>query len=228
MILKAVNVTKEFSRSAESKKFFSAVNEINLILEQGKLSAITGKSGSGKSTLLNIFCGLLKPTAGDIYLDDVKIYDLDDDELSRLRNKNFGVVPQVQSALKSLSVLENILLPCKLYNLTADIDRVKNLMAAAGIENLSDSLPNELSGGELRRMAVVRALILNPAFVCADEPTNDLDDENTEIILKLFRQTADNGAGVLIVSHEAEVTNYADSIFSMKEGFLTEKLKEVN
>ena len=221
MILKAVNVTKEFSRSAESKKIFSAVSETNLTLEQGKLSAITGKSGSGKSTLLNIFCGLLKPTAGDIFLDDVKIYDLDDDELSRLRNKNFGVVPQVQSALKSLSVLENILLPCKLYNLPADLDSVKNLMSVAGIENLADSLPNELSGGELRRMAVVRALILKPAFVFADEPTNDLDEENTEIILKLLRKTADDGAGVLIVSHEAEITNYADFIFEMKSGILS-------
>ena len=221
MILKAVNVTKEFSRSAESKKIFSAVSETNLTLEQGKLSAITGKSGSGKSTLLNIFCGLLKPTAGDIFLDDVKIYDLDDDELSRLRNKNFGVVPQVQSALKSLSVLENILLPCKLYNLPADLDSVKNLMSVAGIENLADSLPNELSGGELRRMAVVRALILKPAFVFADEPTNDLDEENTEIILKLLRKTADDGAGVLIVSHEVEVKNFADFVFEMKSGILS-------
>ena len=221
MILKAVNVTKEFSRSAESKKIFSAVSETNLTLEQGKLSAITGKSGSGKSTLLNIFCGLLKPTAGDIFLDDVKIYDLDDDELSRLRNKNFGVVPQVQSVLKSLSVLENILLPCKLYNLPADLDSVKNLMSVAGIENLADSLPNELSGGELRRMAVVRALILKPAFVFADEPTNDLDEENTEIILKLLRKTADDGAGVLIVSHEVEVKNFADFVFEMKSGILS-------
>ncbi len=211
------SVTKEFSRS--TKKNF-AVEETNLTLEAGKLVVITGRSGSGKSTLLNMIGGLLKPTAGKIFVDDVDLYELDDENLSKFRNKNFGIIPQSHSALKNFTILENILLPANLYDAEVNENFAKKLLTDVGIENLADANPNELSGGELRRMSVARALILNPQIILADEPTGDLDDDNTEIILSILRQCSDSGKIVLLVTHENAAKKFADVVYTMTAGKL--------
>ena len=224
MILKADKVRKEFLRENRSAgtNCFAAVTETDLALESGTLTVLTGRSGSGKSTLLNMLCGLSQPTGGRILLDDTDIYAQTDAALSRLRNEKFGVIPQGQTALHSLTVLENILLPFSLYGKSPDTAYAETLLSRLDISALRDAKPAELSGGELRRMAIARAAVTKPAFLFADEPTGDLDDENTETVFRFLRESADGGASVLIVTHESGAAAYADRRFRMSAGVLTE------
>lgn len=224
IVLQADAVTKSYVRGNSAGCRFDAVKDASLVLEAGKLTEIIGHSGSGKTTLLNMAAGLLAPTSGKILLDGTDLYRLSDKELSRLRNEKIGVVPQGQTALSVLTVLENVLLPYSLYRKDIPSDAVKEakeLLASVGLEKLTDSMPSELSGGELRRMSVVRAMIMKPQVLMADEPTGDLDKENTEIVLKMLRNAADQGTAVLLVTHEEDAGKYADQVCQMEEGILT-------
>lgn len=224
IVLQADAVTKSYVRGKNADCRFDAVKDANLVLEAGKLTEIIGHSGSGKTTLLNMAAGLLAPTSGKILLGGTDLYRLSDKELSRLRNEKIGVVPQGQTALFVLTVLENVLLPYSLYRKDVPADAVseaKELLESVGLERLTDSMPSELSGGELRRMSIVRALIMKPQILMADEPTGDLDKENTEIVLKMLRKAADQGTAVLLVTHEADAEKYADQVCRMEDGKLT-------
>ncbi|MBR1691742.1 MAG: ABC transporter ATP-binding protein [Lachnospiraceae bacterium] len=221
MVLKAEGVSKQFLRETKGTNIFMAVKETDFELPEGMLTVLTGRSGSGKSTFLNILSGLLEPTAGKVLIGDKELYQLDDTERSRLRNRLFGFIPQGQSAIHSLNVLENVLLPLTLYGEgEADQEYAYELLELMGIAELAGSMPSELSGGELRRMAIARALVGKPEVVFADEPTGDLDDENTEIVLKLLKQTAERGTAVLLVTHENDALAYADAIYRMSGGVL--------
>ena len=149
------------------------------------------------------------------------VYSLEDKALSRLRGESFGIIPQGQSALMSLSVRENILAPTLICGGMEQAEEAAGrLMEQTGIAHLANELPGELSGGELRRMAIARALIRSPQVIFADEPTGDLDDENTQSVLKLLRGRADEGCAVLLVTHETDALSYADEIWQMKDGSL--------
>ena len=170
-----------------------------------------------------MLAGILTPTAGHVLLDGSDLYSLRDEELSRLRNERIGLVPQGHTALRALTVLDNVLLPSILYSQDeASTERARELLAAVGLEGLADAVPTELSGGELRRMAIARALLLNPAIVIADEPTAGLDHANATTVLTLLRDAADQGAAVLVVSHEAEAQRFADRSYAMEDGHLRE------
>lgn len=221
MELRAEGVSRRYFRESRGSNVFYAVKETNLVLAAGTLTEITGRSGSGKSTLLHMLAGLLAPTAGRVLLDDADIYALDDEARSRLRNEKLGVVPQGHTGLRSLTVLENVTLPCMMYGEAVPDDKALALLERVGIAHLKNAYPNELSGGEMRRMSIARALIKNPPVLLADEPTGDLDDENTHAVLRLLRQSADEGAAVLLVTHEREAERYADSVYRMNDGILT-------
>lgn len=226
IVLQADAVTKSYVRGKSAGCRFDAVKDANLVLEAGKLTEIIGHSGSGKTTLLNMAAGLLTPTSGKILLDGTDLYRLSDKELSRLRNEKIGVVPQGQTALSVLTVLENVLLPYSLYRKDVPaytVREAKELLSSVGLEKLTDSMPSELSGGELRRMSIVRAMIMKPQVLMADEPTGDLDKENTAIVLKMLRDAADQGTAVLLVTHEADAGKYADQICQMEDGKLSWK-----
>ena len=173
-----------------------------------------------------MLAGLLTPTAGQVLLDGLDLYTLDDGALSRLRNEKIGLVPQSNTALKSLTVLENVLLPAVLYSREAPpVDRARELLTLVGLGDLADERPDALSGGELRRMAIARALLLRPGVLLADEPTAGLDAENTRAVLSLLRQAADGGAAVLLVTHEPEAAAYADRVLVMEAGqIVTDKV----
>ena len=222
MKLRAEQVSRQFFRTTKQSNVFLAVKETSLTLEPGQLVAVTGRSGSGKSTLLNMMAGLLEPTSGKVFLDDTDLYALDDKERSRLRNRSFGIIPQGQTGLSSLTVLENVKLPFLLYGEEASEDRALAMLEEVGIGSLANAYPNELSGGEMRRLAIARALIREPGILLADEPTGDLDDENTKTVLTLLRQAADRGAAVLLVTHEGEALPYADRVYRMNDGILEE------
>jgi len=221
MIIEATGLTKEFARARGGKRLFTAVHPLDIGLEERQLTVVSGHSGSGKSTLANMLAGILTPTAGHVRLDGTDLYSLRDEELSRLRNERIGLVPQGHTALRALTVLDNVLLPSILYSKDeAPAERARELLVAVGLDDLADAAPTELSGGELRRMAIARALLMDPAIVIADEPTAGLDSANATAVLTLLRDAADRAAAVLVVSHEAEAQRFADRSYVMEDGHL--------
>lgn len=224
MILEALGLTKDFPRAGKGSNVFTVVQPIDLTLRAGEMIEITGRSGSGKSTLLNMLAGMLTPTSGKVLLDGADLYALDEGAVAKLRNEKIGLIPQGHTALLSLTVLENVLLPSALYHKDAAPEsRAKELLEKVGLTSLMDSKPNELSGGELRRMAIARAMLMKPGIILADEPTAGLDDENVIAVLELLRGAADDGAAVLLVTHEDEAAQYADRVLTMDGGKLSKK-----
>lgn len=224
MIIEATALTKDFARARGGARVFTAVHPLDLGLDEGELTLVSGHSGSGKSTLLNMLAGMLTPTAGSVRIDDTDLYSLRDEELSRLRNERIGLVPQGHTALRALTVLDNVLLPSVLYNRAeAPAERARELLDNVGLGDLADAKPTELSGGELRRMAIARALLMNPSIILADEPTAGLDSPNAAGVLALLRNAADAGTAVLVVSHEAEASRYAQRCYTMEDGHLSQQ-----
>ena len=221
MELRAEKISKDFLRYSAKNGYFIAVQETDLHLAAGTLTAVTGRSGSGKSTLLNMLGGLMKPVTGRVLLDETDIYALGEAERDALRRCHIGIAPQRLMSLAALTVRENILLPALLTGQeeTAAV-RADVLMERLGIRKLASVTPSELSGGELRRVTIARALVMQPGILLADEPTGDLDEENTQSVLHLLRETADAGTAVLLVTHESDARNYADTCYTMTAGKL--------
>lgn len=218
-MLHAQEISKSFFRKTAGANYFYAVHPISLSLAEGSVTVLTGRSGSGKTTLLNMLSGLLPPSEGKVVLEDTDLYALPDPALSRLRNQKIGVVPQGRSAVDTLTVEENILLPARMYGSPDPAAEAHRWMEALGIAHLADARPRELSGGELRRMAIVRAMAQNPDYLFADEPTGDLDDENTARVLDLFRSAArEQHKAVFIVTHDSEALRIADTLLRMDQG----------
>lgn len=217
MKLEAKGISRSFFRKGENTNIFVAVKPTDFVLEEGKLTEITGRSGCGKTTFSNMLSGLLTPTEGTVLLDDKDLYAMSDKERSRIRCAHFGIIPQGHTGLQSLTVLENVLLPSAMYH--SDVKnaekRARELLSQMNIAALCDVYANELSGGELRRMAVARALINEPEIIIADEPTSDLDDEASGLVLKLLKDHAKKGASVLMITHEKDALKYADNIMEM-------------
>lgn len=239
-VLNLTRVTREFMRR---KHRFSAVNNVSFSLNSGDFVAIVGKSGNGKSTLLNLIAGLLKPTHGSVTVlgKEISAPEFSDGEVSRLRAQNIGFVTQSQTLLPNLTVYDNILLPVQIaksggqkssdqkssdqkskstdvedYYSNHALDFCKRLH----IEDLLWCYPKELSGGEMRRVMIVRALINNPKLLLLDEPTGDLDPEHTLIVVEMLREAANLGAAVLMVTHDSEAARSADCTYTMDAGSL--------
>lgn len=221
MALEIRKLSKTFRRG---EREISVLSEVSLVVAQGEFVHVTGRSGSGKSTLLNLIAGLLTPTQGRIFWNTRNVSGLQDEEASRFRNEEVGYVLQGNAALANLTVWENICLPWQIYPRKGDMEkRARQLLERVGIEHLRDSYPASLSGGEIRRMNIARALINDPGLLLADEPTGDLDQENTEEIMSLFREVADQGTTVIVVTHELDVLHYGDRLLQMENGVLQER-----
>ncbi|EJO22739.1 ABC transporter, ATP-binding protein [Selenomonas sp. FOBRC6] len=221
MELCAEKISQDFLRYSAKDGYFIAVQETDFRLAAGTLTVVTGRSGSGKSTLLHILGGLMKPVTGRVLVDDVDLYTMGEDARTRLRSRCIGIVPQRLMSLAALSVRENILLPALLAGEAEKFaPRADELMEHLGIRKLASVTPSELSGGELRRVTIARALVMQPGILLADEPTGDLDEENTQSVLSLLRETADAGTAVLLVTHEREASAYADTAYTMTAGKL--------
>ena len=224
MIIEATSVSKEFARARGGKRVFTAVHPLDIGLDEGQLTVISGHSGSGKSTLLTMLAGILTPTAGHVRVEGTDLYSLRDEERSCLRNARIGLVPQGNTALRALTVLDNVLLPSVLYSRDEEpAARGRELLTTVGLADLAEAKPTELSGGELRRMAIARALLMEPSIVLADEPTAGLDSANATAVLTLLRDAANAGAAVLVVSHEAEARHFADRSYTMEDGHLRDQ-----
>jgi len=193
--------------------------DFNLAINERSFVGITGKSGAGKSTLLSIIAGLQKPDSGKLLLgiNPVDIFSLNDKELSAFRNQNIGFISQEQSFLENFSVLDNVRLPAficqkKIDDKSAEAvtERALTLLESLGISQLAKSFPRELSGGENHRVLIARALMNDPQIILADEPTDSVDAERTEEIIKIFRRLADDGKTILIASHDKEALKLCD------------------
>lgn len=221
MELRAENISQDFLRDSAREGYIVAVAEMDLCLSSGTVTAVMGRSGSGKSTLLHILGGLLPPVTGKVFVGTTDLYALSEDARAELRSSSLGIVPQQLMSLRALTVRENVLLSALLYGREQGVSaHADALMERLGIAPLAHVYPSELSGGELRRMMIARALAGTPQILLLDEPTGDLDAENTRRVLELVRETADAGTAVLLVTHEREAASYADVCYTMAEGRL--------
>lgn len=218
MLIHIEDISKEYKRNDEK---FYAIDHINLDIKEGEFLVIYGKSGSGKSTFINILAGILKPSDGSVKYDSLKITDGEDKKISEFRNKQIGYIGQGYTLLPNLTVYENISLSAHLYDKKSKEKEIEEVCKRLGIYKLINSYPKDLSGGEKRRVAVARALINEPEVILADEPTGDLDSENTGIVLDLFKELAESGKIVVVVSHDKDAKNYTNLIYQMDKGKLT-------
>jgi lipoprotein-releasing system ATP-binding protein len=219
IILKANNITKSF-RSNE-KVTLQILKSVSLEVEEKKISVIIGASGAGKSTLLHILGGLDKPDSGDVIFNDNNIYNLSDDKLADFRNNNIGFVFQFHHLLPEFTALENIMLPQMINGISekqAGI-RAKDLLNEIGLVDRANHKPAELSGGEQQRVAVGRALANDPELILADEPTGNLDSQNSIILQEIFINLKSKlNKTFIIVTHNKELMNIGDNLFEMKDG----------
>lgn len=214
-MIEAINLNKSF---ITPRGRIAVLKNFSFSIKDGSFIGITGKSGAGKSTLLSIIAGLQKQDSGSLIIDDIELNALDDKELSTFRNQNIGFISQEQSFLENFSVLDNVRLPAfiaknKIDDKTAKeiTARAQQLLESLGIAHLAQNFPSTLSGGENHRVLIARALINNPPIILADEPTDSVDSERTEEIIKIFRSLADEGKTILIASHDAEALKLCDS-----------------
>ena len=219
MMLKAVNIKKNFDLD---KTKLQILKGIDINIQVGEFVTIMGKSGSGKSTLLNILSTLDTPSEGEVYFEDVKIDNLSDDDSSKLRRESFGFVFQLPKMVKNLSILDNILLPSLQYkkDRKSATQAATNLMQKIGIENIADKKISQVSGGQLQRAGICRALINNPKILFADEPTGALDSGTTKDVLNLFSTFHKEGKTIVMVTHDINVAAASQRVLFMKDGLL--------
>lgn len=206
-----------------------AVRGVSLKLQRGEFMVIMGPSGSGKTTLLNIIGTLDKPSSGRALVDGEDITSMSDGQLTKLRRHKIGFVFQFHNLIPVLTALENVELPL----ITAGVkrkesrERALELLRRVGLQDRTDHLPDELSGGEQQRVAIARALANHPRIVLADEPTGDLDTQTGfEVVQLLHNMAKQDGSSVVVVTHDSVVAERADRLVEMRDGRITEKVHE--
>jgi putative ABC transport system ATP-binding protein len=213
------NIRKIYQMGAQQVK---ALNGVNIAFEKGSFWAIMGPSGSGKSTMMNILGCLDRPTSGKYILQDKDVSSLNDDSLSEIRLRYIGFIFQSFNLIPQLTVQRNIELP--LYYLGLDSDksseRAKEMAEKVGLADRLNHRPSELSGGQMQRVAVARALAGDPHIILADEPTGNLDSSTGKQIMELLVELNSEGKTIIMVTHERDIAAYADKRLHMKDGFI--------
>jgi len=217
-MIRCIDVRKVY-RQGESE--IAALDGISLEIPKGAFAVIMGPSGSGKSTLLHLIGGLDRPTRGDLLVDGRLIGQMADDDVTLFRRTKIGFVFQFFNLLPTLTALENVALPLVLDGVArAEADlRAEALLEKVGLHARKHHLPEEMSGGEIQRIAVARALAFNPPLLLADEPTGNLDSKNGDAVLSLLREINKNdGCTIVLVTHSQEAASYGDRRIVLKDG----------
>ena len=215
-ILEVKNLCKTYGKGDTMVK---ALDNVSFSVEKGEFIAIVGPSGSGKSTLLHILGGVDVPTSGNVIIDKTDISQLNETALAIFRRRQIGLVYQFYNLIPILTVEENLTLPLLLDGKKPDAKTVGNLVNQLGLEQRLLHLPNQLSGGQQQRVSIGRALINNPALLLADEPTGNLDSENSREIISLLRRfNKQSNQTVIIITHDERIALSADRVIAIEDG----------
>ena len=218
-ILEIRNLCKVYG-SGETR--VDALSDVSFDVEQGEFVAIVGPSGSGKSTLLHILGGVDVPSSGIVNIAGTDIGKLDETKLAIFRRRNIGLIYQFYNLIPILNVEENMTLPILLDGKKPDTVLLKDLVEKLGLKDRLSHLPNQLSGGQQQRVSIGRALMNHPALILADEPTGNLDSENSrEIILLLRKFNKENNQTVIIITHDEKIALSADRVITIEDGRIT-------
>ena len=215
-ILKVEHVSKVYGEGPTAVK---ALDDISFSVNKGEFVAIIGPSGSGKSTLLHILGGVDYPSSGNVYIDQTNIYDLNETQLAVFRRRQIGLIYQFYNLMPVLNVRENVALPLLLDHRKVDEAQLDELLKTLGLSERVNHLPNELSGGQQKRVSIGRALINYPALVLADEPTGNLDGKNSQEILELLKLSNKKyNQTLIVITHDEKIALQADRIISIEDG----------
>lgn len=224
MKLEVRNITKTIKHE---NTYIEILKGVNIECQSGEIVAIVGNSGSGKSTLLNIMSMIDTCSSGEYFIGETDVFRLSDNEKVDFRAKNIGIVFQQYNLINNLSCYDNVKIPLYVNHTISRKDRdkrIKEKMEMVGMKHRISHLPKTLSGGEQQRVAIARAIINEPQIILADEPTGNVDLENEQQILKIFRDIAKNGKLVIIVTHSQNIMAFADRVYKINNGYL-EKTK---
>lgn len=210
---------------------FNALNEINLTISQGEFVVIVGKSGCGKSTLLNLLTGIDRPTKGEIIVGNVPLHKMNNNELALWRGENAGIVFQFFQLLPNLTILENVMLPMEFAGNYSSYqsrkERAIHLLKQVELFDHINKFPQKLSGGEKQRAAIARSLANNPQLITADEPTGNLDSQNSEMIHNLFNNLSAEGKTIIYVTHEKEIALNYNRKITLADGKIINQVENI-
>lgn len=219
MMISFQDVSRSFNLDGES--LITPVRNLTLTVERGEFTLIIGRSGSGKTSLLNLAAGLIRPSAGKIFIKDSDIWHLTDRQLSLLRARTIGFVFQFPSLIPSLNVIENVILPGS-FSLKGEKEvvyqRASLLLNKVGLEKRIQVYPKQLSAGEQKRVVLARALMNEPEILLADEPTSDLDEKTEQEIMSFLRELHSSGTTILMATHSTGLIPFADRTLRMEGG----------
>ena len=215
-VLEVKELTKKYG---EGESEVIALDHVSFSVERGEFVAIIGASGSGKSTLMNMIGGIDYPTSGSIIIDGNEIQAMSEDELAIFRRRNLGIVYQFYNLIPTLTAEENIALPWKLDGRKENKERLSEIVNMLGLENRAKHLPGQMSGGQQQRVSIGRALINEPAFILADEPTGNLDSKTSREILDILKFTNQKyKQTILLVTHDEKIALQANRIITIGDG----------
>jgi ABC-type lipoprotein export system ATPase subunit len=223
-IIRATDITKKYNKNSNQ----NVLKTTQFSIEKGVIYVIEGKSGSGKSTLLNILGGMEKPTQGKVYYKNDSLYDLNDIKQAKIRGEKFGFVFQSFQLIPELTVKENIELPLQFIDNPKNSRNVQELAEELGIISQLHKKPTFLSGGEQQRVAIARALITSPEILFADEPTGNLDQVTSKIIVDILtRLCIQQHVSLVVVTHEKQLFNHPHNLYTMQDGKLKAEYEHV-
>lgn len=223
-MIRVENLCKTYGEKENEVK---AVNNMSFSVEKGEFVAIVGSSGSGKSTLLHLLGGLDKATSGKVFIGGKDISTYHDETLAIMRRRKIGFIFQSFNLIPVLTVRENIKMPVLLDNAKPDQEYLDELIEMLGLTERQEHLPNQLSGGQQQRVAIARAMANNPAIILADEPTGNLDKQNTKEVIQLLKSSVKKYEQTLIlITHEMSIASMADRVITISDGQIVSDTKE--